>query len=449
LVEKKRSNLSKKVSVSILSIIILSAVIFYAGYTYGISYGSGLPSSIIQSGSMVDGYSYVIFTDGVTYWAKNGATGAIDYESSNATYLIQSVFNNYPQKVLFKAGVFDLNGGTVTANVPIVIEGEGIKSVILQGTLKIQGVDCNGVTWIYNQNIVRNLKFNSTGDIINVWYVNVTQGIIEQNVFWKTSFALQAPQVRLTDSLSIYVQDNWFDGYNCQILKIDGTHAWLPFHYILRNAFGSTLLGVFPDATGEPWKVAAIYIEAANNVYTLIQNNVGFLNPKEIFVFSQSSATMIYDNEIECGEGNYAIWLKSDSNKVKNNIITLSPSSLGAICIYYNATTPLYYNEIIGNNIFSSDADYGIFMGASYYSQVSGNTIFGKNGIYLYSCGYCQVIDNIYRKIGDTSDFALQEAGASAYNVIIGMYARTGYIYIIDPAVTKVNLSWNGTTWIS
>jgi len=158
---------------------------------------------------------------------------------------------------------------------------------------------------------------------------------------------------------------------------------------------------------------------------------------------------MIYDNEIECGEGNYAIWLKSDSNKVKNNIITLSPSSLGAICIYYNATTPLYYNEIIGNNIFSSDADYGIFMGASYYSQVSGNTIFGKNGIYLYSCGYCQVIDNIYRKIGDTSDFALQEAGASAYNVIIGMYARTGYIYIIDPAVTKVNLSWNGTTWIS
>ena len=93
MVEKKRSNLSKKVSVSILSIIILSAVIFYAGYTYGISYGSGLPSSIIESGSMVSGYSYTIFTDGVTYWAKNGTTGAIDYSGTSASTVIQSAIN--------------------------------------------------------------------------------------------------------------------------------------------------------------------------------------------------------------------------------------------------------------------------------------------------------------------------------------------------------------------
>lgn len=115
MVEKKRSNLSKKVSVSILSIIILSAVIFYAGYTYGISYGSGLPSSIIESGSMVSGYSYTIFTDGVTYWAKNGTTGAIDYSGTSASTVINSALGaltagrTWKEKVLLKGTFTILN----------------------------------------------------------------------------------------------------------------------------------------------------------------------------------------------------------------------------------------------------------------------------------------------------------------------------------------------------
>jgi parallel beta-helix repeat protein len=429
------------VSLFVFALLVSSFTVGYDVHAVSLSY-----STVIENGSMAEPWSYIFFKDGSTYYARNGLTGAIDYYGTTAATVIQNAFNQHGSSYFFKAGIYNLNGNTVTANVPVIIEGEGTNSVILGGTLKVQGEDCNYASWIYNQNIVRNLRFNSTGTVTNLWYVNVTQGIIEKCSFWKTSFALGIPQVRLTNCLSIYVQDNWFDGYNCQILKIDGTYAWLPFHYILRNAFGSTLLGTFPTQNG-PWEVAAVYIEGSNNVYTLIQNNVAFLNPKEIFVFSQSAATMIYSNEIECGEGNYAIWLKSESNKVENNIINLDPSSQGAICIYYNATTPLYYNSVKNNHIDSSDSTYAIFVGASYYSEISGNTIFGKNGIYLYNCGYNQITNNVYRKIGATSNFALQEAGASDYNVITNMYARNGYIYKVG-ANTKVNLCWNYTTWI-
>lgn len=71
------------------------------------------PSVVIEQGSGVESASYIIFKDdeGLTY-AKNGSTGAIDYSSTNASYVIQSAIDALTNggKIFIKAGTHQLDG---------------------------------------------------------------------------------------------------------------------------------------------------------------------------------------------------------------------------------------------------------------------------------------------------------------------------------------------------
>jgi len=417
-----------------------SSVITYA-VTMSFSF-----STIIEAGSLVSGYSYIVFVDGSTYYAKNGLTGAIDYSGTNATTVIQSVFDQNSSSVFFKAGPYDLDGNTVTANVPIIICGECKNTIIIGGTIKIEG---DGLAdWTENNNVVRDLRFQCAGTITPLWLSNVTHGIVERVSFHKTSFALGIPVLRLTDCLTIRVRDNWFDFYNVQILRIDGTYAVKPLHIISHNDFGSTLMGTFPTPSN-PWEVAAIYIEGANNVGVNIADNLGFLNPKNIFVYSEAGETIVKNNQIECASyyGYYAIDMQADSNIIDGNYITVGDAGGGAIAIRKTSdlTEAHYYNTIKDNHISGAASSNPIF-GVLHRSIISGNIIYAQYGITLNNSGYNQINFNTVYGIG-SPDRGFCEVGASDYNVVVGFYSRQSYIYKVG-SNTSVNLSWNYTTWV-
>jgi len=74
-------------------------------------------------------YSYIIFTDGTNYYAKNGKTGQIDFSGTDASTVIQNAINSLAEgggKIYIKAGVYRCKSQIdLTKARSIVIEGEG------------------------------------------------------------------------------------------------------------------------------------------------------------------------------------------------------------------------------------------------------------------------------------------------------------------------------------
>lgn len=78
--------------------------------------------------------SYVVFTDGLKYYAKNGSTGMIEYSDTDATSVIQYAINNIP----LPGGTIFIRRGTYVLSKAIVIDrfinlvGEGVRATVLK-----------------------------------------------------------------------------------------------------------------------------------------------------------------------------------------------------------------------------------------------------------------------------------------------------------------------------
>lgn len=71
--------------------------------------------TIIESGSMVSDASYIVFTDGNNYFAKNGTTGAIEYKSSSAATVLNEIVGR---------GVTVVKPGDYEITEPIIIRND-------------------------------------------------------------------------------------------------------------------------------------------------------------------------------------------------------------------------------------------------------------------------------------------------------------------------------------
>jgi hypothetical protein len=82
-------------------------------------------------------YSYVIWTDGTNYYAKNGRTGQIDFSGTDASTVIQNAIFNLPNggRIFVKSGTYILNKRVVfDKNVAIV--GENASPYVKPYTVK-------------------------------------------------------------------------------------------------------------------------------------------------------------------------------------------------------------------------------------------------------------------------------------------------------------------------
>jgi len=102
-----------------------SSIAFIVIFSYLLGYKFGTASlesfkTVMEPGSMATEASYIIFTDGTNYYARNGLTGEIEFQSNNASYVIQSVIDSLE------------NGGTILLKGKIFLGTSGI-------TLKYDG----------------------------------------------------------------------------------------------------------------------------------------------------------------------------------------------------------------------------------------------------------------------------------------------------------------------
>jgi len=89
-------------------------------------------------------YSYIIWTDGTNYYAKNGKTGQIDYSGSDASTVIQSVLDavsTQKRSVIYIAeGIYKMSKG-VKIKSNVYIKGSLAGEYLLNDT---QGISTNG-----------------------------------------------------------------------------------------------------------------------------------------------------------------------------------------------------------------------------------------------------------------------------------------------------------------
>ena len=128
-------------------------------------------------------YSYIIFTDGINYYARNGTTGQIDFSSTNASTVLQNVFNTITSNsvVYIKSGTYNLSQDVTLSNKSLVII-KGEYPYIQGGRIII-----HGDTWDKAQmNIVDRLIFNgsSSGLRLENTYQNkvINTKFIQNNV---------------------------------------------------------------------------------------------------------------------------------------------------------------------------------------------------------------------------------------------------------------------------
>lgn len=98
----------------VLVVVLAIALVFVAGvitdrYVIG-SLGLAKSETVSEFGGM-EGASYIIFKEGLAYYAKNGKTGAIDYSGTNAAQIIQNAINalHGGGKIFIKVGTYSIS----------------------------------------------------------------------------------------------------------------------------------------------------------------------------------------------------------------------------------------------------------------------------------------------------------------------------------------------------
>lgn len=104
------------------------------GYMISADTPTGFPT-VIEPGSQVSSSAFVIFTDGVNVYARNGTTGAIDISGTNATIVINTAINSTGL-----GGIIHLRAGEYVCRSPIFVLRSDVSLVgsghatILNGT---------------------------------------------------------------------------------------------------------------------------------------------------------------------------------------------------------------------------------------------------------------------------------------------------------------------------
>jgi len=432
--------------------LVIAAFVGSGGLTYAATASLSFTTTI-ESGSMVETASYVVFRDGSTYFAKNGTTGAIDYSGTNASLLIQQTIDALSYgRIFFEPATYVMNSYiTLTSNIEFcgvfgktILEGDTINDIsmvrIVDGTenVTVKGITINSASYFYNGLVV----FNETSNILitecaflngydrNLWIWNASNIIVTDSFIYKREPVAGRPSIDLNDpSLDISRSE----------------------HVIIENCI---LEGDLNTPAGAEYPLVLLWSSDLTNTDVTITNS-HFKNHE--FDFLRIVGTE--NSKVIGNTFNNASWHAITTQDYGSYGITISSNTIihnyrNGFYFFY-----LYDSSVIGNTILdvnqaNSQWD-GIILRDCSNVTVDANIIANDatysayRGIDLLNSTYCIISNNLVRNC--TSSGILERGASSDYNIIIGCMAldnASPNITIVG-SNTKVNLCYNGTNWIS
>jgi len=363
-------------------------------------------TTTIENGSMVSTASYIVFREGSTYYARDGLTGAIDYSSSNASYIFLTLIH-----------LMGTIGGTIAVKPEHYIFTSQLYIDVNYKNWKIVG---EGVSDYYNTgtylggSVVFQKAFNGY-----LFYIVGTSGDAN-SAFILQDITLYGDWVHFTGG-GIYIQ---YRGYwqlnNIRAERFEGDIIHIDHCYRAR--------------------LNRVMVAETTNGYGVYIQNLGdsFAYDLESDCNTQASgkAALYIGTSVDMHfigghfEGYYGIITKSgvefDSTVVSwsrsNNIVINNPGVrlIGVTCQYANindefsgdASAQVFVNStssaivsISSSNIGTSpNSDYSVY--ADYYTHMESNTL----GETVRVVSDCTIINSIY----------IPSIESERYNIIIG-----------------------------
>lgn len=367
----------------------------------------------------VDAYSYVIYKEDSTYYAKDGTTRAIAYSGTNASYVFNTLIKSLESiggKIFVQAGSYAISTSIEFEGCHnIVLEGEGVRTTLyassdvdvirVVGTteetiadneirkLKVQGYyDTNPSTTKSGIGV----RYTVNTKIVGVWVHKCNHGIYLYS----------------TDNYRALVQDcRCWDNDDDGIADTGGYYTIITNNHLFSNGDCGVHLVKGKDR-----------IVSGNHVWS---NGVGGGDAKHGIALENVDNSTFYGNIITDNENDGIILSGSRGNTIESNI--LKDNKRAGILFLRSNDNVIEGNQIIDNGNASETYRDGICI----TSDSDGNTVMG----------------NI---IAQSGRWGLYISSDSDYNVVIGVDCRDNTDGIVDSGSNNhINLCWNGTNWIS
>jgi len=326
---------------------------------------------LMQLKNPVEEASYIVFTDGSRYYAKNGSTGMIEYSDTDASNVIQYAVGKAPSGglVLIKAGTYNITN-TITITKPLRLLGEGFGTVL-------QATD----------------KLNSS------------------------PYGKEMILVRETERVEIAYMS--FIGIGTADANPEAIHLHLTKHGFIHHCYFYNLGGTYGgiDISNSPMSIASdniidtvkfgISLSGSWNEYNIVVRNNIIMNAVR-GIHCEYPWRVVIEGNIIINFSSLGINFNGSYNSVgriivSNNVIYSEQNARG---IYFYDGNPQYgypKNIIIANNFISTAGYEGIRIGANNENiRIVANTFIGlqnsSNAISITSTGTCsniEVLENL------------------------------------------------------
>jgi hypothetical protein len=344
------------------------------------------PVAPVGDGTSVS-VAYTIYKDSSGYTcAKNSATTAIDFRSTNSKLVIQKAIDKLSGGyILIKSGTYDITQTIYTNKVSIIGEGNG---TILKANTACSGAIirvCNDYWTLDN----RYMSARPTGITIGNMQIDGNRAVRTNGLMEGVGF-ISADNSRI---LRVYVHDviggqglymsnsQYCSISDCQIYNIgDNTAA----HYGSGIAFG----------TASPTKVASSHITIDNVYISKASMSSIDLEPANNVVITNC---VFRDAATWKGYNNPVITEYRVSGYAANDYITVSGCNSNGAFNEFIVLTPSSHSVIKNNAVTQTQGSCtSIYSTNSQYNTITGNVI--KTGssrpIQLVSCSSCTVASN-------------------------------------------------------
>jgi hypothetical protein len=239
----------------------------------GVGTSSAQIPSILDSGSMAEEASYIVFTDTTgKYFAKNGKTGKIEYSDTNASNVIQYALSSMSGggRLVIKDGIYYISQPLLfNYDSDIIIEGSSAIIVPTNSNITIFDLRASSFGAGYRlYTAVKSIRFwNQYGvtDVTAIKVTNRTASMIVQNVV-----------VDLATAVVVEGAESAFIAFNNLYTKGDGVVLNVADSHIIGNRIGYGSRGIVGSVGGS--------IIEGNFIWGMSGNGIEIVGDKNIII---------------------------------------------------------------------------------------------------------------------------------------------------------------------
>ena len=368
-------------------------------------------------------YSYIIYTDGTTVYAKNGYTGQIDFKGSDASTVIQHALDSLTPDRTWKETVI-IKGNLI---IRTTISIHSYTRVLINGKLQLQTGATYSTINIYGANDVEII-----GGIVdgNMEGMTSNEALIvvdsSDNITIRDMAIINFPKrgIMITNSKNINVKNIYLENQGTGLIDYGwGINTANVKNCIIENVLGKNVRNHVIDAGGENISIKNVFALNAYGALVVFGKNILVENifaemitndyyaivvGSDIASYTRSNNIVVKNSYIYFGRGGIFVQ-QTEQSSILNNFIFGTRNDAGIVISQVNAGNDNI--EIQGNTVYNCLV--GIYVTGNNHKITKNNVINSDNeGIYLHGAKNVDIDGNLVIKNGKDGIFVTNNSSS-------------------------------------